>query len=311
MDIEKNSPNVFGRVAVLMGGTSCEREVSLMSGQNVLEALRRKGVNAYPIDQGLDVIEQLRVNRPDRVFIALHGTNGEDGVIQSLLEILHIPYTSSGVIASALTIDKYRCGLFWKSLGLPVVPLAILDKLDNFAEVIKQFGFPLCVKPINNGSSLGVSKITSVAQLPKAYKLAQQYGSQVMIQPWIEGREFDVFILGNEVLPIVEIVPPKGNFFDYKAKYLSDKTEYICPCDLSTEEQKQLQNIAMKAFQSAGCRYWSRIEFLQDKNDKFWLLELNTITGLSSHSVLPLAAKQIGISFDDIIYKVLGFTLEK
>jgi D-alanine-D-alanine ligase len=309
--VEKIPPNVFGRVAVLMGGTSSEREVSLMSGQNVLEALQRKGVDAYSIDQGLDIIGKLQTNKPDRVFIALHGTNGEDGVIQGLLEILHIPYTSSGVIASALTMNKYRSKLFWKSLGLPVLPLVILNEKDDIAEFVKQFGFPLCVKPINSGSSLGVSKIISIAQLPKAYDLAKQYGSQVMVEPWIEGREFDVCILGNEALPIVEIIPPQGSFFDYKAKYFSDKTKYICPCNLSGEEQDQLQTMALKAFHASDCRYWSRIEFLQDKNGKFWLSEINTIPGLTLHSIVPLAAKQSGINFDDLIYKILGFTLEK
>lgn len=309
--MEKKSPNVFGRVAVLMGGTSCEREVSLMSGQNVLEALQRKGVDAYPIDLGQNIIEQLQINRPDRVFIALHGPNGEDGIIQSVLEVLDIPYCSSGVIASTLTMDKYKSKLFWKSLELPILPLMILNEKDDFAKIVKQFDFPLCVKPTDSGSSLGISKITSVAQLPKAYKLAKQYGSQVMVEPWIEGREFDVCILGSKALPIVEIVPPKGSFYDYEAKYFSDKTKYICPCNLSAEEQKQLQIMALKAFQSSDCRYWSRVEFMQDKNGKFWLLEINTIPGLTLHSIVPLAAKQAGINFDDLIYKILGFTLKK
>ncbi|KPJ67539.1 MAG: hypothetical protein AMJ43_04635 [Coxiella sp. DG_40] len=311
MDTKKISPSAFGKVAVLMGGASSEREVSLISGQNVLEALRRKGVDAYPIDPIQNIIEQLQINKPDRVFIALHGPNGEDGIIQSVLEVLNIPYSSSGTIASALTMDKYRSTLFWKSLELPVLPLVILDEESDFAETIEPFDFPLCVKPTNNGSSLGVSKITTVTQLPKAYKLAKQYGSQVMVEPWIEGREFDVCILGNEVLPIVEIIPPKGSFYDYKAKYFSEETKYICPCDLSDEEQKQLRIAALKAFRSAGCRYWSRVEFMQDKDGKFWLLEINTIPGLTLHSIVPIAAKQAGVNFDDLIYRILGFTLEQ
>lgn len=302
----------FERVAVLMGGTSCERAVSLMSGQNVLDALLRNGVDAYAIDVDKNIIKKLQSNKPDRVFIALHGTNGEDGVIQGVLEMLNIPYSGSGIAASALTMDKYRCGLFWQSLGLPVLPSAILnedggldprvrgdDKYDNW-----------CVKPIDGGSSVGVSRVTDIAQLAEAYNLAKQHGSQVMIQPWIVGREFTVGILGAEALPVIEIVAPQNCFYDYEAKYFSDKTGYIIPCNLTVQEQNKLQDLAMQAFISSGCRHWGRIDFMRDKQGQFWLLEANTVPGLTSHSLVPMAAKHIGISFDELIIKVLGFTIE-
>lgn len=294
----------FGKVAVLMGGTSCEREVSLMSGQNVLAALLRKGIDAYAIDVGENIIEQLQANRPDRAFIALHGTNGEDGVIQGILEELNIPYPGSGVAASALTMDKYRTKLVWQSFGLPVLPSTLLNNTDDL-----NFDLPLCVKPTDSGSSYGVTKITDISQLSEAYEFAKQYGSEVMVEPWIDGREFDVGILGDDALPVVEIIPQEQSFYDYEAKYFSDKTGYKCPCNLTKEEQQQIQNIALQAFQTTGCRDWARVEFIQNKTGKFWLLEINTITGLTTHSVVPMAAKQIGIDFDELIVKVLEFTL--
>jgi D-alanine-D-alanine ligase len=302
----KNSNQKFGKVAVLMGGTSCEREISLMSGQNVLEALLRRGIDAYAIDVGENIIEQLQAQKPDRAFIVLHGKNGEDGVIQGILEKLNIPYPGSGVTASALTMDKYRTKLVCQGQGLPVLPSILLNE-TNLS--ITQFDLPICVKPTDSGSSYGVTKITDISQLPKAYELAKQYGSEVMVEPWIEGREFDVGILGNEALPVVEIIAPKDTFYDYQAKYFSDQTGYKCPCDLAEEEQQRIQNIALQAFHATSCCDWARVEFIQDKNGKFWLLEINTITGLTTHSVVPMAAKHIGIDFDELIVKVLAFSL--
>jgi len=292
-----------------MGGISCEREISLMSGQNVLDALLRKKINAYPIDVGADIIEQLQTTKPDRAFIALHGINGEDGVIQSILEILNIPYATSGVAACALTIDKYCSNVYWKSLGLPVLSSMILHGNDDFAEIVKKFGFPLCVKPVNNGSACGVTKITDISQLPQAYEFAKQYDFKIMVQPWIEGREFTIGILGEQVLPIVEIVTPEGEFYDYDAKYFKQNTGHLCPCDLSKTQQQEMQNIALKAFQTAECRYWGRVDFMQDRLGKPWLLEVNTIPGMTIHSNFPIAAKQIGIDFDELIVKILEFTL--
>jgi D-alanine-D-alanine ligase len=319
-----------------MGGTSCEREISLMSGQNVLDALLRKNIDAYAIDvDEKNIIQQLQTNKPDRAFITLHGTNGEDGIIQSLCEILEIPYTGSNVAASALTMDKYRCNLFWKSLGLPILPSVLLNEYELNKNIFlnprlrgddgKECGdddrrgkvfSPVvrgneswCVKPVQSGSSCGISKIKNISQLPAAYKLAKQYDSRIMIEPWIEGREFTVGILGDEALPIIELTTPEDHFYDYEAKYFSEKTGYIIPCDLSIKEQKKLQDITLQAFKLAGCSYWGRADFVQDKKGQFWLLEVNTIPGLTTHSLVPMAAKHIGIDFDELIVKILEFTL--
>lgn len=307
----------LGRVAVLMGGTSCEREVSLMSGKNVLDALLRNSIDAYAIDVDKNIIKKLQSNKPDRAFIALHGTNGEDGVMQGVLEMLNIPYSGSGIAASALTMDKYRCGLFWQSLRLPVLPSMLLTENKLNEDIFfdpRLRGDDIydswCVKPIDSGSSVGVSRVKDISQLSAAYNLARQHSSQVMIQPWIVGREFTVGILGAEALPVIEIVAPQNCFYDYEAKYFSDKTGYIIPCNLTAEEQKILQDLAMQAFISSGCRHWGRVDFMQDKKGRFWLLEANTIPGLTSHSLVPMAAKYIGINFDDLILKILGFTIE-
>jgi D-alanine-D-alanine ligase len=300
----------FGKVAVLFGGISSEREVSLISGKNVLSALLNLGIDAYGIDVGYNIIEQLQKIKPDRAFIVLHGQPlGEDGTIQSLLEIMQIPYTGSGVMASALTMDKQRTDLLWKGLGLPVIPSIILKKETDPAEIEARFAAPLCVKPVNSGSSCGVTKVEVAEQLPEAYKLALQHGSAAMVQPWIMGRELTVGILGNEPLPAIEIVTPKNTFYDYSAKYLVETTQYLCPCDLTAAEEQEIKDLALRAFNSVGCKDWGRIDFIQDKDKKFWLLEANTIPGMTEHSLVPKAAKQAGISFERLVWQILAFTL--
>ncbi|MCK4869643.1 MAG: D-alanine--D-alanine ligase [Gammaproteobacteria bacterium] len=298
----------FGEVAVLMGGDSAEREVSLVSGKCALDALLRKGVHAYAIDVDKTVVDQLLARRPDRVFIALHGTKGEDGVIQGLLEVMDIPYASSDVASSSLTMHKLRSNLFWKGIGLPVIPTKVISKDDSLAALNKNFSFPVCVKPACSGSSCGISKVETVDEIPAAYAYAKKFSEEVMLEPWIEGREFSVGILGDEALPVIEITTSAG-FYDYNAKYKNDNTGYLCPCDLDLSVQKKMQEIALAAFHTAGCRYWGRVDFLQDANGKIWLLEVNTIPGLTSHSLVPKAAEHVGINFDELIWKILAFTL--
>jgi len=306
-------PNKFGRVAVLMGGMSAEREVSLISGQRVLEALREKGIDVFALDVGEDFIEQLLKAKPDRVFIALHGTYGEDGRVQAVLEMLHIPYTGSGVLASALAMDKEKSKGIWAQLELPVLSSLVTDDVDDdefkqeLSEFLEEFAFPLCVKPLDNGSSCGVSRVEDGTQLVAAYAKAFEYGDTLMIEPWIDGREFTVGIVGDDVLPPMEIIP-KQSFYDYEAKYLVDTTRFICPCDLSEEKREELKDLALEAYQALGCRHFGRADFMMDREGNFWLLEINTIPGLTSHSLVPQAAAEAGISFPDLMHRILEFT---
>ncbi|MCK4607983.1 MAG: D-alanine--D-alanine ligase [Gammaproteobacteria bacterium] len=302
----------FGRVAVLMGGNSCEREISLLSGANVLSSLQKSGVDAYALDVKDDVILQLQNNQPDLAFIALHGTGGEDGVIQSLLELLKIPYTCSEVAACALTMDKYHCNLFWDEIGLPVLSAAIVHNADELVEKAQQFSLPLCVKPVSSGSSCGISKVSKLGELQDAFALAQQYGSTVMLQPWVEGGvDFSVSILDNYVLPVIEIATPETEFYDYEAKYLKETTGYICPANLSAIETERLQQIALQAFNSTECRYFARVDFIRDQQNKFWILELNTIPGMTEHSLFPIATnKQSDLGFDQALLTILELALK-
>jgi D-alanine-D-alanine ligase len=304
------SPKDFGKVAVLFGGISSEREVSLTSGRNVLKALLEQNIDAHGIDVGQNIISQLQNLKPDRAFIVLHGQPlGEDGTIQSLLEIMQIPYTGSGVMASALTMDKYRTNLIWQGMDLPVIPCLIFTEKFDTDKILNNFNFPICVKPVNSGSSCGVTKVTAKDQFAKAHELALLHGSSVMVQPWLAGRELTVCILDNKVLPTIEIVTPKNTFYDYNAKYLTDTTRYLCPCELTSDEQQAINDLALQAFNSVGCKDWGRVDFIQDANKKFWLLEANTIPGMTEHSLVPQAAKQAGISFNDLVWKILTFTL--
>ncbi len=291
---------------VLMGGRG-EREVSLMSGEMVLAAMQRQGLNVKALDVGEDVIEQLQAINPDRVFIALHGEDGEDGKIQSLLELMHIPYVGSGVAASAIAMNKYTSSLMCSGLGLPAIPMILLRNAAGLQNI--NFNFPVCIKPVNDGSSRGVTKVTAVEQLLPAYEKASQYDAEVIAQPWIEGREFTVSILGDQPLPVTEIATPDGEFYDYEAKYFKDTTGYICPAVITEAESRELQDLAVQVFQALDCRHFTRVDFLQDSKGKFWFLEANTIPGLTNHSLLPMAAKAVGIEFDDLMIKLLEFTL--
>jgi D-alanine-D-alanine ligase len=307
----KISAKDFGKVAVLFGGMSSEREVSLLSGEGVLEALINKGVDAHLIDVDFDIVQKLQELEPDRAFIALHGAYGEDGRVQGLLEMMNIPYTGCGVKASAIAMDKNFSKIIWKEYGLPVLPSFVATAktpVDELEKALEKMGLPLCVKPVSNGSTIGVTKVVNRAELLPAYKNALQYDDFVLLEPWIEGFEFTVGILDDEALPPIEIVPDE-EFYDYSAKYISHATRYLCPCNLSLVDQNKIKEIALKAFRILGCRHFARADFLQDKQGNFWLLELNTITGLTSHSLMPKAAKVAGIDYDTLIWKVLEFTL--
>lgn len=302
-------PQAFGKVVVLMGGTSNEREISLLSGERTLEALLEQKINAVGVDVNpATIISDLQKIKPDRAFIALHGFDGEDGKIQALLEILNIKYASSGVYASALTMHKHYVNAFWKSQGLPILPFVILDSEKDFS-LLEKMPLPLAIKPTNSGSSCGVTKLTEFSKLPKAYTFAKKNTTDtVMVEPWIKGREFTVGILGEQILPVIEIKPTL-EFYDYEAKYLSDETGYFFPEDLSEHDISTLSEISKKAFKLSGCRGWGRADFIKDQKGNFWLLEMNTIPGVTSHSLFPMACKKIGIDFAEMIIKILEFSL--
>lgn len=299
----------FGKVAVLMGGQSAEREVSLCSGKAVLDGLLRRGVDAHGIDAGNDVLKQLVDGGFNRVFIVLHGRGGEDGVIQGGLEILGLPYTGSGVQGSALGMDKYRCKLLWSGLSLPT-PGYLLVQDENQLEAVAGLGFPLMVKPVHEGSSIGMAKVNGPDELRTAWLAAREYDSQVMVEQWITGQEYTASILGDEVLPLIRLETPH-TFYDYAAKYSSDSTEYHCPCGLGEPLERELQELALEAFRAVGASGWGRVDLMLDQQMRPWLIEVNTVPGMTGHSLVPMAARQSGLEFDDLVWRILATTLEQ
>lgn len=304
MSHQVNGADEFGKVALLMGGTSAEREVSLKSGAAVLNALQSRGVDVHPIDVGADVLEKLQRGGFDRVFVMLHGRGGEDGTVQGALELLGLPYTGSGVMASALGMDKWRTKLLWQAAGLSVPACALLDDETDFLAVAQHLGLPLFVKPASEGSSVGISKVNNASELATAYHKAAQHDSLVLAEQFIGGGEYTVAILGEQVLPVVKI-EPSGEFYDYEAKYLSDTTRYLCPCGLPTEKEAELQVLARKAYEVLGCRGWGRIDILLDETGNPYLLEANTLPGMTDHSLVPMAARTAGIAFDELVWRIL------
>ncbi|MCB1828134.1 MAG: D-alanine--D-alanine ligase [Coxiellaceae bacterium] len=297
--------NHFGRVAVLMGGTSAEREVSLSTGNNILSALTRKGVNAFGITINGAPHEQLQKEQFDHAFIAMHGKGGEDGTIQALLDTMHISYTGSGVMASALSMNKVMTKRIWQNHGIPTLPFFVVTKATSLQDIVAQIGLPLCVKPIADGSSVGVSRVDDIHELAPAIALAADYDGGVMIEPWIVGRELSVGIVGHEVYPIIEIIP-KRRFYDYTAKYQEDKDNvYVCPCDLTSFQTAAIQADCLRAFESLHCEDWGRLDVMLDENGQHWLIEMNTIPGMTPSSLLPKEAKALGIGFDDLIIRIL------
>jgi len=294
----------FGKVAVLLGGKSAEREVSLKSGAMVLNALRERGVDAHAFDPAELALDELVAGRFERVFIALHGRFGEDGTVQGVFEWLGIPYTGSGVLGSALAMDKLRAKLLWQANGLPTPPHELLAAGADMGKVAARLGLPLMVKPISEGSSLGMSKVREAAHMDEAYALAVNYDRAVMAEKFIEGTELTVGILGDEVLPIIKLETPR-DFYDYQAKYVSDDTRYIIPCGLSQAREREIQALCRNAFRALGCSGWGRVDLMLDRAGEPFLLEVNTAPGMTDHSLVPMAARARGLSYEDLCIRIL------
>jgi D-alanine-D-alanine ligase len=294
----------YGKVAVLLGGRSAERDVSLRSGGMVLDALERKGVDAHAFDPKDHGLEQLIAQRFDRVFIALHGRFGEDGTVQGALEYLGLPYTGSGVMASALAMDKWRTKLLWQAAGVSTPPYELLTASSDFADIAQRLGLPLMVKPAREGSSIGMSKVQSVEKLEPAYELAARYDDRIIAERFIDGFEVTAAILNDEPLPLIRLETPRV-FYDYEAKYFAEDTRYICPSGLPPEQERAIQEEVLRAFRLVGCSGWGRVDVMVDRAGKAYLLEVNTIPGMTDHSLVPMAAKARGIGFDDLCLAIL------
>lgn len=296
-------------VAVLLGGTSAEREVSLKSGAAILQALKNKGVDAVAIDTAEGGWIQQITDHYNHVFIALHGVNGEDGTVQGLLQMLGVTYTGSGVMASALGMDKLRCKQLWQGIGLPTSDFKHLHAGSDWQALMDDWGEAM-VKPNHEGSSLGMAKVDSAEQLAKAYEFASQYDPDVLAERWINGAEYTVAVLAGAALPPIKLKTENG-FYDYEAKYISNNTQYHCPCGLDKEKEQALKKLAEQAFDSIGLEGWGRVDFMQDEQGNFYLLEVNTVPGMTSHSLVPMAAKAVGMEFDDLVETILRLSLEK
>lgn len=304
------SPESIGKVAVLMGGWSSEREVSLNSGRAVHAALQARGVDAVAIDvQRKTILPQLESGEYDYAFNILHGPGGEDGVIQGVLEVLNIPYTGSGVMASALAMDKLRSKQLFKALSLPTPEYMLLDVNSDYEYVAATLNLPVIVKPALEGSSIGITKVSEVEQFKSAWQIASSCAGDIFAEKWIEGDEYTVAILGEQALPVIQLKTPH-EFYDYEAKYLANDTEYLCPTDLSEEEEQQLQRLALSAFKAIGVTSWGRVDFMRDQNGRYWIIEINTIPGMTDHSLVPMAAKAAGINFEDLVWKILALAVE-
>ena len=304
----------LGRVGVLLGGRSGEREISLMSGNGVLEALLSKGVDAHAFDPGLRCPTELAKEKFDRVFISLHGRYGEDGTIQGLLDLLNLPYTGSGVLASALSIDKIATKQIWLSNGLSTPEFEELTADSDWNVVVKKLGLPLIVKPAHEGSSLGLTKVKSVDELPAAYELAAGLDKKVIAETCIVGDELTCPLVGQgntaEALPVIKIIPPQANY-DFHHKYFSNETEYLCPTGLAPQVNERVQALALAAYRTLGCRTWGRADVMLDqKTGKPYLLEMNTSPGMTSHSLVPMAAKSAGVSYADLVLWLLNQTMQ-
>jgi D-alanine-D-alanine ligase len=304
-----HQPEGFGRVAVLYGGRSAEREVSLKSGAAVLAALQASGVDAFGIDVGEDLLARLAAERIDRAFIVLHGRGGEDGSMQGLLECLGIPYTGSGVLASALAMDKLRTKQVWQSLGLPTPRHAALASIADCEQAAATLGFPLMVKPAHEGSSIGMARVTTLEALIEAWQAASTFDAQVLVEQWISGPEFTVAMLGDQVLPPIRL-GTSHSFYDYEAKYLADDTRYQVPCGLPVEQEAELRALTARACEAIGTRGWARADVMQDAEGRFWLLEVNTVPGMTDHSLVPMAAQAAGLDFNQLVLSILADSLE-
>lgn len=295
----------FGQVAVLMGGWSAERAISLSSGAAVLAALKDRDIDAHGVDVGRDLCQVLVQGGFHRAFNVVHGRGGEDGVLQGVLELLELPYTGSGVLASALTMNKIMTKQLWRAVGLPTPEAMVLSEATEPAAVVRQLGLPLIIKPALEGSSIGVAKVATQDQLVHTWAHAATLGGPVLAERWIEGREYTVGIIAGEPLPVIRLETPRA-FYDYEAKYLATDTGYHCPCGLVPAWEQALQALALKAFVVTGATAWGRVDLMLDGHDAPWLIEVNTIPGMTDHSLLPMAARAAGLTFEDLVMRILA-----
>ena len=300
------SPTDFGKVAVLLGGPSSEREVSFMSGKGVLAALREKGVDAHPFDPAERDLWELKRDAFDRVFIALHGRFGEDGTVQGALETLGIPYTGSGVMASALAMDKWRTKLVWLASGIPTPRYRVADERTDWMRVVAELGLPLIVKPAREGSTIGITKVAKIDhdELAVAYGEAAKYDPLVLVEEFVSGQELTASIVNGRALPLIRIEATQGNY-DYHAKYFSDETKYFCPAGLPEAKEMEIRAMCLRAFEIVGCRGWGRLDLILRPDGTFSILEVNTSPGMTGHSLVPMAAKEAGMSYPDLCVEIL------
>ena len=298
----------LGRVGVLLGGTSSEREISLQSGTAVVDALVEAGIEHVAIDIGANAIADIQAAKIDRAFIMLHGAGGEDGRMQAVLEYLNIPFTGSGVQSSALAMDKLRTKQLWRGVGLSTPDFAVLNKNSDWENVLADLGGEAMVKPANEGSSIGMARVKTAEELAAAFKIAEGYDGSVIAERLIVGSEFTVAILGGEALPPIKL-ETDHNFYDFNAKYIAEDTRYICPCGISTEKEEELKSLALAAFNSVGCKGWGRVDVMADKDLNFYLLEVNTAPGMTSHSLVPMAAKARDLTFSELVLTILRCSL--
>ena len=305
-----NNAQDYGRVAVLMGGSSAEREISLISGAAVLQALQSAGVDAQGVDTAADNLYDTLINGGyARAFIALHGRGGEDGVIQGMLETVGIPYTGSHVLGSALGMDKLRAKQVWQSAGIPTPAFTVLSSKTAAVAAKADLRYPVIVKPPHEGSSIGISKVAVADDLPAAWEQAARYDAAVLVEQWIAGGEYTAGILGDEVLPLIRLETP-NSFYDYAAKYETDTTRYLIPCGLEAGREAELQSLSLAAYRAVGASGWGRVDFMLDASGQPWFIEINTVPGLTDHSLVPMAAKAAGINFSQLVCSILDTSLE-
>ena len=304
MTAQTQSAQAFGKVAVLMGGRSAEREISLRSGQAVLDALQQRGVQALSLDAGGDdFVSQLGSGGFDRAFVALHGRGGEDGVVQGLLESLGIPYTGSGVLGSALSMDKLRTKQLWAGAGLPTPTFTVLQR-DADLQAVPALGFPVMLKPVREGSSIGMTKVEQERDLKKAWQEASRFDREVLAESWVYGVEYTAAVVADIALPLIRLETPR-EFYDYEAKYLADTTRYHCPCGLLEDVESGLQDLAVRAFRAIGASGWGRVDFFVDAAQRPWLIEVNTVPGMTDHSLVPMAAQVYGWDMPELVWRIL------
>lgn len=300
-----DKPEAFGKVAVLLGGHSAERAISLKSGDAVLRALRQRGVDAHALDSAAtDFVEQLMAGGFARAFNTLHGRGGEDGVVQGLLEYLGIPFTGSGVLGSALAMDKLRTKQLWQGIGLPTPAFCVLNSADDLARAVSEVGFPLMLKPVHEGSSIGMARVEREADLQQAWQVADQYDHEVLAERWVAGPEYTAAIVAGTALPLIRLETPR-TFYDYEAKYRADSTRYHCPCGLPPQQEAQLQDLALRAFNAVAASGWGRVDFMLDGDAQPWLIEVNTVPGMTDHSLVPMAARVHGWDMPELVWRLL------